>query len=49
MEAIFQVLNEYSYYVVAIDTSGNISEASDTKKVFAKNDEEKPQIAIANH
>ena len=40
--------NEYSYYVVAIDTSGNISEASDTKKVFAKNDEEKPQIAIAN-
>lgn len=40
--------NEYSYYVVAIDTSGNISEASETKKVFAKNDEEKPQIVIAD-
>ena len=40
--------NEYSYYVVAIDTSGNISEESDMKKVFAKNDEEKPQIVIAN-
>ena len=36
--------NEYSYYVVAIDTSGNVSEASDTKKISAKNDEEKPQI-----
>ncbi len=39
--------DEYSYYVVAIDTSGNVSEASDTKKIFAKNDEEKPQIGIA--
>lgn len=37
----------YSYYVVAIDTSGNVSEASDAKKVSAKNDEEKPQIGIA--
>ena len=39
--------DEYSYYVVAIDTSGNVSEASDTKKISAKNDEEKPQIGIA--
>ncbi len=39
--------DEYSYYVVAIDTSGNISEASDAKKISAKNDEEKPQIGIA--
>lgn len=38
---------EYSYYVVAIDTSGNVSEASDAKKISAKNDEEKPQIGIA--
>ena len=37
---------EYSYYVVAIDTSGNMSEASDTKKITAKNDEEKPEIVI---
>ncbi len=39
--------DEYSYYVVAIDTSGNVSEASDAKKISAKNDEEKPQIGIA--
>lgn len=39
--------DEYSYYVIAIDTSGNVSEASDTKKISAKNDEEKPQIGIA--
>ena len=37
---------EYSYYVVAIDTSGNVSETSDTKKITAKNDEEKPEIVI---
>ena len=37
---------EYSYYVVAIDTSGNVSEASDTKKITAKNDEEKPEVVI---
>ena len=40
--------SEYSYYVIAIDTSNNVSEASDTKKITAKNDEEKPQIGIAN-
>ena len=39
--------DEYSYYIIAIDTSGNISEASDTKKISAKNDEEKPQIVIS--
>lgn len=38
---------EYSYYVIAIDTSGNVSEASDTKKITAKNDEEKPEIVIS--
>ena len=37
---------EYSYYVIAVDTSGNKSEASSTKKISAKNDEEKPQIGI---
>lgn len=39
--------DEYSYYIIAIDTSGNISEVSDTKKISAKNDEEKPQIVIS--
>ncbi|MDE7397900.1 MAG: PKD domain-containing protein [Oscillospiraceae bacterium] len=39
---------EYSYYVIAVDTSGNKSEASSTKKISAKNDEEKPQIGISD-
>ena len=39
--------DEYSYYIIAIDTSGNISEPSDIKKISAKNDEEKPQIVIS--
>lgn len=47
MDNLVAAGDEYSYYVIAIDTSGNVSEASDTKKISAKNDEEKPQIGIA--
>ena len=38
---------EYSYYVIAVDTSGNESQASGIKTISAKNDEEKPEIGIA--